>query len=79
MSDQNVDFRQFHNRLRMLLNIDAFEFFEATGTDGDSDHSALWEAFQANPWRWFIRASDDEARGLFRIMVDREDARRNAI
>lgn len=72
--DITADFRRFHNRLRMLLNIDGLDFGEAVGHTNDDE----WATFRADPFRWFIRASDPDAEAVFALMLAREAARRTA-
>ena len=55
-------FAQFHNGLRVLLNIDAAEF---PGPETD------WPRFRDNPWRYFISADDDTAWRLWMIVETR--------
>lgn len=55
-------FAQFHNGLRVLLNIDATEF---SGPEAD------WPSFRDNPWRYFISADDDVAWRLWLIVETR--------
>ena len=59
------DFRQFHNRLRILLNIDRHE--AAALADAET-----WFNFQRDPFRWFIKASDDDARSIWDAMMKRD-------
>jgi hypothetical protein len=64
------DLRRFHNRLRILVNIDMPEFLTvAPDAKGDD---RIWVSFRQNPWRWFIRASDDQAAALWKIIRARE-------
>lgn len=60
----------FHNRLRMLVNIDREEFDPGWGhTDAD------WMAFRENPWRFFILADDNVAAHIWAVMESRAQAR----
>ena len=67
--------REFHNGLRVLLNIDAHEL-EAAGI---LDASADWTKFTADPYRYFIRASDDKADKLWMLMQRRMTGRTTPI
>jgi hypothetical protein len=58
-----MTFGEFHNALRIMLNIDQHE----TGLD-----KAAFATFQADPFRWFIRASDENARKVWAIIEDRQ-------
>lgn len=70
MTDAPTEFRRFHGRLRMLSNIDAIDFYRAI----DLRDLAAWSSFRDDPWRWFIRAPDAQAEGLFAYMMEREAA-----
>ena len=64
----------FHNRLRKLLNIDLYQLVDA-GVMA-SDDTAEWERFQDNPWRWFIRAGDEQVQRVWAIMEPAPNAAR---
>ena len=61
--------REFHNALRLLLNIDMFELEEA-GVIAKDDMRA-WYEFRDNPWRWFITAPAQTAAKLWALMEKR--------
>lgn len=63
-------FAEFHNALRILANIDMSEMVEAGAIA--SDDTSGYSAFAADPWRWLIRAGDDEARAVWRIVLARQ-------
>ena len=66
--------REFHNGLRVLLNIDAYEFMPAVYPQGTDDQGAAfadWEAFRDNPHRWFIQAPDAKAQAIWKIVEGR--------
>lgn len=66
---------EFHNALRILLNIDGFEFMAAVYPNGSEDQEAAtenWERFKANPHLWFVRAPDVEAEAIWRLMQTRK-------
>lgn len=63
-------FNEFHNRLRILLNIDRHEL-EAAGVIKTADHNA-WGAFQRDPFRFFIHADDATASRLW-LMIDQKE------
>lgn len=52
---------EFHNALRVLRSIDAYEL-------GDPD---WWEQFRDSPYLFFIRCDDDTADVIWRAMVAR--------
>ncbi len=60
-----MTFDQFHNGLRVLINIDRPDFVANGGTDAD------WPRFQNNPWDWFIRAPTVKASKLWAYMQTR--------
>lgn len=67
-------FNEFHNGLRILLNIDSDEFMDAVypnGTPHGLHMRGEWETFRENPYNWFIRASDQKAHGLWQLMQKR--------
>ena len=60
---------RFHNTLRILTSIDRHEL-EAAGILPIGDHNA-WGTFHRDPFRWFIRASDDQVDRLWAIIERR--------
>ena len=60
---------EFHNALRILLNIDMFELEDA-GVIATDDKQA-WHEFRDNPFRWFIYVEDAKADRLWEIMEKR--------
>jgi len=60
---------EFHNGLRILLNIDMHEL-EAAGIIRNGDRNA-WGTFTRDPYRYFIRADDPTAEKLWTIMQKR--------
>ncbi len=65
-----MTFSEFHNALRILSSIDMRELVHA-GAISDDDTGG-WQSFRDNPWRWFIRAGDDEAAAVWRIIESRQ-------
>jgi hypothetical protein len=61
MSD--FDLRRFHNSLRILRNIDQHETGFTAGQ---------WFAFNADPYGFFIRADDETAEKLWRLIEARQ-------
>ena len=61
--------REFHNALRLILNIDMHELVEA-GVIAKDDKQA-WNRFRLNPYRWLIMAPDDAADKLWALMEKR--------
>ena len=67
-----MELRQFHNALRILLNIDRWELEEAGYIKTDVEkRSRKWEAFRSDPFRAFIQASDEDAEILWAIIERR--------
>lgn len=73
-----MEFAEFHNGLRVLLNIDYPEFEQAVHA-GQADLPASlrddpaeqWPAFRDNPHRWFIRAPTAQALQIWTIVKER--------
>ncbi|MGE9266410.1 hypothetical protein ACQKHB_23060 [Escherichia coli] len=63
--------REFHNGLRVLLNLDMHELESA----GVLDSPAEWDKFTGDPYRYFIRANDDKANRLWNLMQRRMTGR----
>lgn len=70
-----MDKADFHNRLRVMRSIDRHELVEAGALAPDD--LAGWEAFDKDPYRWFIRAPDAEADRLWSI-IERRAGRRSS-
>ncbi|WP_276200247.1 hypothetical protein [Chelatococcus sp. XZ-Ab1] len=62
-------FDDFHNRLRVLLNIERADLVDA-GVIRPTDHNA-WGTFHRDPFRFFIRADDATALKLWAIVERR--------
>jgi len=56
-------YRWFHNALRILFNIDAYQF------PGDAED---WPAFRDDPHGYFIRANDDVSGKLYALIEARK-------
>lgn len=61
---------EFHNALRILTSIDRYELVAFKVIDPDD--GAAWQAFRTDPFRWFIRADDERAERLWRIIQARQ-------
>jgi len=61
--------REFHNGLRILLNLDR-DVLEDAGIIKPADHNA-WGTFKRDPFRWFITAPDAVADRLWGLMQKR--------
>jgi len=61
---------EFHNALRILINLDAHDL-EAAGIIARGDHNGFG-TFRRDPFRWFIRADDATARKLFTLIERRQ-------
>lgn len=64
-----MTFAEFHNALRILTSIDHHELV-AAGVNLDAPNN--WPVFRADPFRWFIRASDADAQKVWRIIERRQ-------
>lgn len=64
-----MEFREFHNGLRILINIDRDELVDAGVLDRNDFHG--WLKFGADPFRWFVKASDEQAGKLWALMKKR--------
>lgn len=70
---------QFHNRLRILLNIEEDDLKRVgAGVDPDTNRIRFdfVEAFIADPFRTFIRADDATAAAIWSIVEAREAKRK---
>ena len=56
---------QFHNALRILTSIDFHEVQDVL-PDG-----AAWQSFRTDPFRFFIRADDETADAIWRVIERR--------
>ena len=61
---------EFHNALRILLNLDCHEL-ESAGILPTTD-AAAWERYQRDPFRFFIRADDATADRLWELIGTRQ-------
>ena len=61
-----MTFRNFHNALRILFNLDADDLI-GSGVLTDKQ----WPEFRDNPHRWFIQADDQTAYQLWLLIVSR--------
>ncbi|MCH8839469.1 MAG: hypothetical protein IH831_02085 [Planctomycetes bacterium] len=65
--------KEFHNALRILLNIDKHELVDAGIINRGDDFE--WYEFRADPFRWFIKASDPTAEKLWELIQHRQSPR----
>ena len=61
---------EFHNALRILLNIDFCDLVQAGIVQAHDN--AHWEQFQRDPFRYFIRADDTTAERLWDCIESRQ-------
>lgn len=64
-----MTFAEFHNGLRILTSIDQYEV-EAFMPGDDA-----WRSFCRDPFRYFIRADDETADAIWRIIEARQSKR----
>lgn len=67
----SMTFAQFHNALRILTSVDYDELVAA----GVESIDGRWGSFQADPFRWFIKASDVDAAKVWAIIEARQSRR----
>lgn len=60
--------REFHNALRILGNIERDELLSAGVTLTDLQ----WSVFQTDPFRWLIKASDEDAPKVWALIEARQ-------
>ena len=63
-----MELREFHNALRIMINLDMDELVKAGAIDDDF---LEWTAFRGNPFMWMIRAEDARAQALWDLMKTR--------
>ena len=69
-----MTFAEFHNGLRILINIDRWELEEAgvLKTRGPIfNREERWKAFRENPYRFFIGADTPTAKKLWDLIQKR--------
>lgn len=74
----NADAARFHNRLRILLNIEEHELLAVgAGVDPDTNliRTDFFEQFLADPFHTFIRTDDATAAAIWSIVEARETKR----
>lgn len=74
-----MEFKEFHNALRILLNIDADEFIKAVHPEHDGspppqDHPYWkdWYRFRDNPHMWMIRVPTAQAQAIWALVEARQ-------
>lgn len=65
-----MTFAQFHNGLRILLNIDRHDLVER-GIIKANDNNA-WGEFRRDPFRWFVKAPDAKAKAIWALVEARQ-------
>ena len=72
-----MNFNEFHNGLRILLNIDRDEVARALSPlyENAADWDESVTRFMANPHMWFIRAPDAEADAIWELVEGRMNRR----
>ena len=72
--EDRLGLAEFHNALRILLNLDFRDLVEAGILQPHDD--ANWERFQRDPFRYFIRAGDVTAERLWGLIESGQPCRR---
>lgn len=68
----NIEFRRFHNALRILINIGMRDLEQAGVIEnGDWD---MWVRFQDNPSLFFVRVSEARAEKLWALIEAHQPA-----
>lgn len=74
-----MNFAEFHNALRILLNIDGDEFVHAVFgpkarviPHSDSPEWTEWVLYRAAPHIWLIQAPDEYAKALWKVVEARQ-------
>lgn len=65
-----MTFDEFHNALRIMASLDEHELVAASVIE--SDDKGAWGDFTADPYRWFIRAADQDAVKLWALIQSRQ-------
>ena len=66
-----MNYPEFHNALRILMNIDQDELVNA-GVLISGDHNA-WGEFRRDPFRWFILVPDEVSEKVWQIIKLKEE------
>lgn len=69
-----MTFAEFHNGLRVLLNIDQLDLVRAGILPANNINA--WGEFRRDPFRWFIRADDEKAHKLWALVEGRMKVKR---
>lgn len=72
--ENRLGLAEFHNALRILLNLDFRDLVQAGILQPHDD--ARWEQFQHDPFRYFIRAGDATAERLWGLIASRQPCKR---
>lgn len=64
-----MNLREFHNALRVLLNLDRDVLVNAAVLVDDD--AVSWALFRRDPFRWFILADDEAVKRLWALMETR--------
>lgn len=73
-----MSFHEFHNGIRILLNIDKWELDEA-GVDLPMTGKRSWQEFRDDPWRFFICCDTPTAMKIWSIVERRQQPVRPAV
>jgi sulfur transfer complex TusBCD TusB component (DsrH family) len=69
MSDR-LSYAEFHNALRIMLNLDRSDLVQAGVLDAQDERG--WARLRDDPFRWFIRAEDARAERFWRLIQRRQ-------
>ena len=68
IADQTACLAHFHNRVRILVNIDRWDLPEDAPFTRDE-----WQQFVRDPMSFFIRCRDEQRRSLWAVLRAREE------
>lgn len=67
-----MDLAEFHNGLRILINLDLADLQEqGLFTEPREGAAEKWTPFRDNPWRYFIKCDDETASKIWAAMQKR--------
>jgi len=75
-SGGRISLDEFHNGLRILLNLDFRDLVQARVFLPDDNEA--WQRFQRDPFRFFIRADEEVVDRIWDLIQSRQPERRAA-
>ena len=65
-SEEEKGYRLFLNMLKSMHNIDAYELGDVFSGDEE------WGRFRRDPFQWFIDNQGDQARKIYKLVMERQ-------